>query len=247
MKVAIVLALAILAVFACDVNADSCGGKDFGTAGDFDFYVFAQSWSAQFCTTKPNIPGCTNPTNWQQTNLTLHGMWPNYNSQRSGHGWPQCCQSKYGSDIDPSVVADLLPALQLYWPNEQDPSGSKLSSSLWAHEWNKHGTCSGLPQKAYLQEAMTIQLQIPTPSVITNNVGGSCKLKDLQAAYGATDCLSGGDCIVAFNCASDSGKLYLSSVTTCWDQFYKQIRCPASVLSSQGKQCTNDDVYILSF
>lgn len=173
--------------------------------------------------------------------------WPNYNKARSGHGWPQCCQSKYGSDIDPSVVSALLPELQLYWPNEQDPSGGDLAGSLWGHEWGKHGTCSGLPQRTYLETAMALQLGMPTPPAITNNIGGSVSLSELKAAFNATSCRSGGECMVGFSCTKQNGGLYLNAVTTCFDLHFNQIPCSASVLGSQGHQCTDDKVYILSF
>lgn len=39
-----------------------------------------------------------------QVNLTLHGLWPQYNSKHDDHLWPQCCESQYGRDVDPSVV-----------------------------------------------------------------------------------------------------------------------------------------------
>lgn len=75
-------------------------------------------------------------------NLTLHGMWPNYGAPRSGHGWPQCCPSSFGSDLDPKVAQALMPELQMYWPNEQDPTGRDLSNSLWQHEWASQYTLS---------------------------------------------------------------------------------------------------------
>ncbi len=60
-------------------------------------------------------PGCSQPTSWQRTNLTLHGMWPNYKQSQSGHEWPQCCQSTFGTDIDVTVAKSLLSAWQTYW------------------------------------------------------------------------------------------------------------------------------------
>jgi ribonuclease T2 len=243
------LVVALLACCAVAVAAqtDPCGGDDYGTAGQFDFYVFAQSWPAQFCQAHQSWPGCSSPTQWQAHNLTLHGMWPNYNQPQSGHSWPQCCQSQYGSDIDPQVAAELMTEFQTYWPNEEDPSGGDLSNSLWNHEWGKHGTCSGLDQKTYFSTAMNVELSMPTPDVITQNIGNSCALSDLQAAYGAQQCDEGGDCIAGFNCQSQNGQLYLAGVTTCWDTTFTQITCPAAVLSSQGKQCTDSTVYIQSF
>ena len=248
MKTSVLLvALVAFSAVALVSASDACSGDDYGTAGQFDFYVFAQSWPAQFCQAHQSWPGCSSPTQWQAHNLTMHGMWPNYNQPQSGHSWPQCCPSQYGSDIDPNVAKDLMPEFQRYWPNEQDPSGGDLADSLWNHEWGKHGTCSGMAQKDYFQQAMEIQLGMPTPDAITQNIGSSVSLSDLQSAYQAEDCSEGGDCIVGFNCQSQNGQLYLAGITTCWDPNFTQITCPAAVLSSQGKQCTKDTVYIQSF
>jgi len=244
MRVTAVLLLLALSAVAV-VADDACGGDDYGTAGQFDFYVFAQSWPAQFCQDHMSWPGCSNPTAWQAHNLTLHGMWPNYAKSQSGHDWPQCCDSTYGSDIDPAVAAALLPLWETYWPNEEDPTGGDLNNSLWNHEWGKHGTCSGLPQKQYFTEAMNIELSMGTTSVITNNIGSSCALADLFSAYGASSCQSGGDCLVGFTCVNQNGQMYLSEVTTCWDTTFAQITCPSAVFT--GKQCTDDNVYIQSF
>jgi len=134
MRVVAVLAAlcVVMMVGAAGVQAsDACGGNDYGQSGVFDFYVFEQSWPAQFCQAHMDWPGCSNPTAWQAHNLTMHGMWPNYNQAQGSHDWPQCCDSKYGNDIDPNVAQSLLPSFQTYWPNEQDPSGGDLSSSLW--------------------------------------------------------------------------------------------------------------------
>lgn len=249
MRTLFVSTLLLLCVFgATHVAAgDACNGDDFGTAGQFDFYVFALSWPAQFCQQHQDWPGCEQPTEWQSHNLTLHGLWPNFRSPQSGHSWPQCCPSRFGSNIDPNVFNSLESDLQLYWPNEQDPSGGDLQNSLWNHEWGKHGTCSGLDQRTYLTTAMQLLQNLGTPAVIGNNIGNNCQLSDLQAAFGGSGCTVGSDCIVGFNCANQNGQLYLSGVTTCWDKNFNQITCPAAVLGSQGRQCTASTVYIQSF
>jgi ribonuclease I len=52
---------------------DQCNGDDYGVAGNFDFYVFSQSWSAEFCKQKESYPGCEDPTPEMKANLTIHG------------------------------------------------------------------------------------------------------------------------------------------------------------------------------
>ncbi|KAH9181609.1 hypothetical protein AeNC1_016414 [Aphanomyces euteiches] len=75
-----------------------------GTSGSFDFYVFSQSWQPYFCTTG-NHRGCENPTDFMSSNLTIHGLWPNYNSG----GFPSFCggSALTQSDID-QVGADSV-------------------------------------------------------------------------------------------------------------------------------------------
>ena len=67
-------------------SEDACDGDDRGTAGDFELYVLSQSWSAEFCYSHRDYPGCINPTAWQRVNLTLHGLWPQYSKDREGDG-----------------------------------------------------------------------------------------------------------------------------------------------------------------
>jgi len=213
------------------VAADECGGADWGKSGDFDFYVFAQSWSAEFCRSAGSgRPGCVSPTSFMRSNLTIHGLWPNYNVPESGHWWPQCCQSQYSATLNTSAIDPILSQLQQYWPNEQDPSGNQLSSSLWQHEWAKHGTCSGLDPDTYFRSAMKVEQIIGTLPVISQNIGGSVSRAQLESAYNnGSPCPTGGPCMVQINC--DSGSI-LSGVTTCWSKSLQQMECPGSFLGT---------------
>jgi hypothetical protein len=38
---------------------------------------------------------------------------------REGHGWPQCCDTKYGKNVDTKVVKELSTQLDKYWPDEK--------------------------------------------------------------------------------------------------------------------------------
>jgi hypothetical protein len=55
------------------VGKDECNGKPWGTAGQFDFYVFEQSWAAEFCHSKSSYPGCKQPTDFMRKSVTIHG------------------------------------------------------------------------------------------------------------------------------------------------------------------------------
>ena len=68
-----------------------CSGGSRGTAGEFDIYVLAQSWSPEYCgssSTFSKYPGCVSPTAWQKTNLTMHGLWPQYSTEQGGYSQP---------------------------------------------------------------------------------------------------------------------------------------------------------------
>jgi ribonuclease T2 len=113
-----------------------------GEAGVFDFYVLSLSWSPQYCAqTKGNkdevqcAPG-------RRFGFVVHGLWPQYE-----RGWPQNCAT--GGQVHVALAQRMLPLM----PSRQ----------LIQHEWQKHGTCSGLPQEEYFRtiEKVFGQLHIP--------------------------------------------------------------------------------------
>ena len=60
-------------------------------AGDFDVYLLAQSWAPHFCC--QHADRChTVPWAFSARNLSLHGLWPNYDPLKHlGYEWPQYC------------------------------------------------------------------------------------------------------------------------------------------------------------
>ena len=237
-------ALLPLTIPAAPAPTDLCDGDDYGTAGQFDLYVLAQSWSAEFCypSSHHHYPGCQQPTDWQRVNLTLHGLWPQYVNDTDGHAWPQCCNSTYGSELNDSVVTGELAQLQLYWPNEQAPDGTPVSSTLWAHEWAKHGTCSDVAQLEYVQQGLALMQLLPTPDALTQHIGSHVTTAKLEAAYNGGQACSDDSCMVGLQC--DNG--YLTEVHTCWDKQLQQVVCPSLVMSDSGR-CTGSEVKISKF
>jgi len=100
--------------------------------GKFDFYVLSLSWSPAFCATAAgrNEPLQCGPG--RRFAFVLHGLWPQYEKG----GWPQNCSAELA---DEGLVNSMLTIMP--------------SPKLVAHEWEKHGTCSGLSPKDYFEEA----------------------------------------------------------------------------------------------
>jgi ribonuclease T2 len=235
----IALVVCVLAVHA----QDSCQGDDYGNAGDFDFYVFEASWSAGFCASKGfSLPGCISPTAYMQKYFTIHGLWPNYNQEREGHEWPQCCESQYGPDVNSTVEAALYDPLHKYWPDENAAGFPNYDhSKLLEHEWNKHGTCAGLDQSSYYTAAMNISVALGTPDIISNNVGGTVQLADLYSAFGAQPCVVGFACDISIDCMNNG----LMATTTCWKKDLSgRMTCPGAVIT---KANCPDTVQITGF
>ena len=112
---------AVLALIAAPAAAD--------TAGEFDYYVMALSWSPNWCSLEGDGRGSPQCDAEAGFGWVLHGLWPQYET-----GWPDYCPTGHRnpSRSDTAVQADLF--------------GS--SGSAW-HQWNKHGRCSGLSAEQY--------------------------------------------------------------------------------------------------
>ncbi|MGL5812226.1 MAG: ribonuclease T2 family protein [Aeromonas sp.] len=109
-----------------------------GRAGEFDYYALALSWSPQHCAVKPgDREQCSRPLGF-----VLHGLWPQY--QR---GYPSDCSRE---QLDPEM--------------EREFAGLYPSRFLYRHEWQKHGTCSGLDQPQFHQLASTLREKVAVPA-----------------------------------------------------------------------------------
>jgi len=130
--------LALFLVLAAPVRAQH-------TAGDFDYYVMALSWSPNWCALEGdsrNSPQCEDDADF---GWVLHGLWPQYEN-----GWPADCRHSYRNPSrgDTAAQADLF--------------GS--SGSAW-HQWNKHGSCSGLSPDDFYALAREAYSRITRPGV----------------------------------------------------------------------------------
>jgi ribonuclease T2 len=109
-----------------------------GTPGQFDYYLLTLSWAPEFCHGHGDSPECQG----KHFGFVVHGLWPQFTSG----GWPQTCSTGPGL-ADPSAMTDIMP----------DPS-------LVAHEWAKHGTCSGLDADGYFKAVRQAFTSIHVPA-----------------------------------------------------------------------------------
>eukprot|EP00271_Cylindrocystis_brebissonii_P006809 TRINITY_DN19644_c0_g1_i1.p1 TRINITY_DN19644_c0_g1~~TRINITY_DN19644_c0_g1_i1.p1 ORF type:complete len:436 (-),score=57.94 TRINITY_DN19644_c0_g1_i1:181-1311(-) len=102
------------------------------------FYFFVQqwpgSWKAPLCQ-DPTYPLLSLESQW-----TLHGLWPEF----ADGTYPSSCNPNDPFRLD-ALDADLLQEMGLVWPSFACLGSTGMSDDefFWAHEWEKHGTCSG--------------------------------------------------------------------------------------------------------
>ncbi|KAF0697545.1 Aste57867_11772 [Aphanomyces stellatus] len=197
-------------------------------SANFDIYVLSQSWQPYFCTTG-NYQGCRNPTNIMQSQLTIHGLWPNSDQGPA----PVDCEGPALTDDD--IAAAGADDVANYWPDVKTGGWTFVSN-----EWSKHGTCSGLSAASYVKAALDLQKLVGTPDVISMNIGRNNILAgDIRTAYGSD--------YVSLICKGSNHAL--SEVRTCFSSDLKnQIPCPYYILKQDtcGKQ-RNSRVSIYSF
>jgi ribonuclease T2 len=174
-------ATVISAAFAfCALSGWQASAQDRrqNEAGQFDFYLLTLSWSPSFCDASAeravqagrgdeanDAPAkaepaaatdsaATQPRRRAQRNrneqcgdrpysFVVHGLWPQYE-----RGFPEFCQTpapRLNRNIVSSML-DLMPSPQLIF-----------------HEWDRHGTCSGLSARAYFDNIRRARATVKIP------------------------------------------------------------------------------------
>ncbi|KAL6983482.1 ribonuclease T2 [Sarracenia purpurea var. burkii] len=119
------------------------------------------TWPGSYCDTRQRC--CFPSTGKPASNFSIHGLWPNYNDG----SYPSYCDPD--NPFDQSQVLDLTNRMKREWPSLGCPSSSD-GSKLWAHEWNKHGTCSEsiLNQHDYFRTALNLKNRLNLLQILTN-------------------------------------------------------------------------------
>ena len=137
--------LAVL-TFAASVGAAPAQEVRQNEPGQFDFYVLSLSWSPSFCAAAAERGGGNRSSlqcGARPYSFVVHGLWPQYVK-----GFPEYCQvpSPRLNRAIVSSMLDLMPAPHLIF-----------------NEWDKHGTCTGLPARAYFDVVRRARAAVKVP------------------------------------------------------------------------------------
>lgn len=183
-----------------------------GREGQFDFYVLVLSWSPTYCSTN----GDQDPQQCsvgRKLGFVLHGLWPQYD-----RGYPSNCSTARLPASLKSKYAELYP-----------------SPKLFDHEWEKHGTCSGLSPDNYLALSKRLKESVAIPSRYRSpdqplRVSSTQLKQDLIAANSTL-----GESSLATFC-SGSGR-YLQELYVCFSPDGKAAACSSEIQSKAARSC----------
>ena len=138
--------LASLAFIVVAAGMASAQDRRQNAPGEFDFYVLSLSWSPSFCeaaSERGNSGRSQIQCAGRPFSFVVHGLWPQYE-----RGFPEYCQRpspRLARNIMNSML-DLMPAPGLIFS-----------------EWDKHGTCSGLGERAYFETIRKARAGVKIP------------------------------------------------------------------------------------
>ncbi|HVJ43264.1 MAG TPA: hypothetical protein VM639_17320 [Dongiaceae bacterium] len=184
-----------------------------GQSGDFDLYILSLSWSPEYCAAhRDDQTQCAAEKHF---GLVVHGLWPQYAVPRrdpaSGRmeGWPASCPSSGGAAASDAAAA--------VWP----------SPGLYRHEWQTHGTCTGLEPADYVALTKRLRQRVQLPAMLSpegrDQVIGADALR--TAIIAANPALAPDD--LALVCHRDR----LAEIRLCLarDSDNGYVACPATV------------------
>jgi ribonuclease T2 len=118
-----------------------------GEPGQFDYYLLVLSWSPSFCADSAERDPARSARNPQcgprPFSFVVHGLWPQYE-----RGFPEFCQVP-APRLNRNIVSEMLDLMPA--PN------------LIFHEWDRHGTCSGLSPNAYFETIRKARAVVKIP------------------------------------------------------------------------------------
>ena len=169
-------------------------------AGTFDLYLLNLSWSPEYCHSHPTAAECA-----AHDTFVLHGLWP----ENADGTYPSDCSSAPGP-ANPSQYSDLYPDL-----------------GLLQHEWQTHGTCSGLTPDAYFGVVRSAFKSVTIPPQLAHLTAATSQPPaQIEAEFTASN-PSLPQSSVIVSCGSN----FLTAVEVCLDKSLHAVACPTAIHS----------------
>ena len=206
-RTALLAALALTTLLGA--ASDPALAQRRGEPGKFDFYLLTLSWSPSFCETPAGSSSPDQCSGARPFSFVVHGLWPQFE-----RGFPQSCQ------VPPPRLARTIANEML-----DIMPGSKLIY----HEWDKHGTCSGLDQRGYFdtirkaREAVKIPAEFEHPQQPLHVAPGAV----VDAFVKANDGLAASGIVI------DCDRRFLREVRICMTRDLQFRECGTSA----GRAC----------
>ena len=192
-------------------------GARAATAGDFDYYVLSLAWSPTYCAASSRNRSTEQCR--EQHDIIVHGLWP-----QNERGYPSDCPTSYPLRLS----SGLLDAYDAMTPDR----------GLLAHQWRKHGTCTGLSPEAYFETARTLFGRLHMPRVLINpGTRASFDRDDIRARIAAANPGLEPDMIV-LTCEDRN----LDEIRICFTREGDFRRCSADVAA---KTCARKPMIVL--
>ena len=166
----------------------------------FDFYVLALSWSPAYCALEGSGADPAQCNSRKPFRFIVHGLWPQFE-----RGYPDSCRTGgFPSRDQIRSISDLTP-----------------SPGLVRHEWEKHGTCSGLSPEEYFTVMRAASRSVAIPAQFSGTSQFALSPQAVETAFvRANPGLSNGG--VTTSC--DSG--LLTEVRICLTKSLEFRNCP---------------------
>jgi ribonuclease T2 len=130
------------AVVSCLVAGAAAQTRPKNQPGVFDYYLLSLSWSPSFCETSAG-GASDQQCGSRPYSFVVHGLWPQFVD-----GFPENCQVP-APRLDRRIVDSMLDLMP--------------SRTLIYHEWDTHGTCSGLGQRDYFDHIRKARAAVTVP------------------------------------------------------------------------------------
>jgi ribonuclease T2 len=175
-------------------QADKRATAARSTAGNFDYFLLNLSWSPEYCHSHPTAAECA-----AHAALVLHGLWP----QNDNGSYPENCNNAPGP-ADASQYSDIYP-----------------DAILLQHEWQTHGTCSGLGPDAFFIAARSAFHSIAVPPGLSGlKSEASLSPDQILGLFAARN-----PAIPRSSMALNCGHNYLTAVEVCVDKSLHPTAC----------------------